>query len=286
MYDVIIIGSGPAGISAALYTVRGGMRTLVLGSGASSLDKAEKIENYYGLPEAVPGAELYKTGVAQAGRLGAEIREEEVLGITYGEGFLVATAAGEYACKALIIAAGRARRSLPIEGLAALEGRGVSYCAVCDGFFYRGKRVAVLGESAYAAHEAEYLADLAGELYILTNGKSAGAAMPEKAEIHTAKLQKLTGDGKLEAAVLADGTVLPLDGLFVALGSASSADFATKLGVMMENGAILTDAKQATNVPGVFAAGDCAEGINQISVAVGQGAAAGMSAIAFVKGKA
>lgn len=286
MYDTIIIGGGPSGVSAALYTVRAGLSTLIIENGPGALARAEKIENYYGLPSPISGDELYDIGLAQVDAFDVERKQAEVLSLGYGEkGYTVDCDTGNYEALSLIMAAGKPRKTLPVDGLGKLEGRGVSYCAVCDGFFFKGKRIAVLGESAYAAHEAAYLAGLTDQLYILTNGNELTAEMPENSVIRTEKLKSLNGDPSLESISFELGGDLPVDGLFIALGTASSADFAVKLGILTENGSITADKDQKTNVPGVFAAGDCTAGVGvyQISVAVGQGAVAGLSAIKYVK---
>lgn len=291
MYDVIIIGSGPAGVSAALYTARAGLSTLVFGLSPGALAGAPSIENYYGLSAPLSGTELHEIGLRQLAAVGAALRTEEAVGLRYGDGpaasFVVDTTkdgqTAAYEARAVILAAGNVRKTLQLPGLSALEGKGVSYCAVCDGFLFRGKRVAVLGNGAYAAHEAAYLTGLAGTTYLLTNGLAPEAEPPEGVILEAGSITALKGETRLEEVVFADGTALSVDGLFVALGTASSADFAVKLGVLSEKGQIVTDKDQQTNVPGVFAAGDCAIGINQVSVAVGQGAVAGLAAVRYCK---
>lgn len=157
MYDVIIIGSGPAGISAALYTQRGGLKTLIISKGSSSLEKAHKIQNYYGLVEEISGKELYKIGIEQAKRIGVEIIEDEVVQISNEKNFKVTTINAEYDATNVILATGINRKESTIKGIKEYEGKGISYCAVCDAFFFRGKDVAVIGDGNYAVHEAEIL---------------------------------------------------------------------------------------------------------------------------------
>lgn len=146
MYDVIIIGSGPAGISAALYTQRGGLKTLIISKGSSSLEKAHKIQNYYGLVEEISGKELYKIGIEQAKRIGVEIIEDEVVQISNEKNFKVTTINAEYDATNVILATGINRKESTIKGIKEYEGKGISYCAVCDAFFFRGKDVAVIGD--------------------------------------------------------------------------------------------------------------------------------------------
>mgnify|MGYP003178776284 CR=1 FL=1 len=162
MYDVIIIGSGPAGISAALYTQRGGLKTLIISKGSSSLEKAHKIQNYYGLVEEISGKELYKK------RIAVEIIEDEVVQISNEKNFKVTTINAEYDATNVILATGINRKESTIKGIKEYEGKGISYCAVCDAFFFRGKDVAVIGDGNYAVHEAEILKPIAKSVRIIT----------------------------------------------------------------------------------------------------------------------
>ena len=145
MENIVIIGAGPAGISAALYAARGNMNPLVINNGIGALEKAEKIENYYGLEQPLSGKELYERGISQAEALGVRILDAEVLGISGFDTFTVKTTAGDFDTVSVILATGGKRSAPKIPGLKEFEGRGVSYCAVCDAFFYRGKEVAVVG---------------------------------------------------------------------------------------------------------------------------------------------
>lgn len=283
MHDIIIIGKGPAGISAALYAVRAGMKTLVIGSGAGALEKAHLIENYYGLEKPLSGTEIQSRGENQLKTLGGELMNTEVTGIGFGEAFVVETAAGEFPCKAVVIAVGKSHKSVKIPGIDEFEGKGVSYCAVCDGFFFKGKVLGVLGDGDYALNEAKHLAGFAKEITIFTNGKPFTAQGENSFAVDTRIIEKLTGADKLAGLVLQDGSEAAIDGLFVAVGQASAADFAQKLGVEVINGNIAVDADNMTNLPGIFAAGDCIGGFNQLSTAVGEGAVAGQRAAEYVK---
>ena len=138
MYDVIIVGKGPAGLSAAIYTVRANLKTLVIGQSNSVLFKASKIENYFGFSEAVSGGDLLKAGELQARRLGADITDEEVLEINKTDNFEVITREKSYYAKTVLLASGQPQKKLEIDGLQEMEGIGVRYCTTCDGFFYRG----------------------------------------------------------------------------------------------------------------------------------------------------
>jgi thioredoxin reductase (NADPH) len=280
MYDIIVIGTGPAGVSAALYAVRGGAHVLALTHGGSSMLKAGAIENYYGLAEPLSGSQLYELGLAQLRRLQVEVKDEEVLDLTYDEAFSVQTNAGKYQGSAVIMATGSARRMLPVPGLKELEGHGISYCAVCDGFFFRKKKVAVLGNAEFALHEAAVLEPLASSVVLLTDGNPAPQT---KLQVNTQKISAFKGTDHLTSVEFADGSSEEFDGLFVAMGTADTNALARKLGLIIENNYLSVDKEMHTNIPGVFAAGDCIGGLNQISTAVGEGAIAGMEALKFMR---
>lgn len=280
MHDVIIIGKGPAGISAALYTIRGNLKTLVLAKGDSELVKSAKIENYYGFVEPVSGNELVNSGIKQALRLGVEIIDEEVISMKYDNTFMVETAKNKYEAKAVLLATGQTRRRINITNLTQFEGRGVAYCSTCDGFFYKNLAIGVLGYTDYAMHEALDLENYSKNITIYTNGEEIQVSDKfttdlERFRISSKKITKLDGDEFLQKIYFEDGSDEPIDGLFVAYGSASSASFARQLGVLTEGEAIVVDKDQRTNQEGLFAAGDCTNGLKQVAIAVGQGALAG-----------
>ena len=238
LVDVIIIGKGPSGISASLYTQRANLETLVIGREGSSLERAERIENYYGMEEPVSGEKLLGIGEKQAKRLGVQILHEEVAAIAkfYKENyFKVSTITGEYYSKVVLIATGQPHKKIDIEGLKDFEGKGVSYCTTCDGFFYKEMSVGVLGHSAYAVHEAMELEAYTKDITLFTNGAELDATgdLADKAgkyKINTRPILKLTGSEYLEEIHFKDGKSQKLDGLFVAYGTASSVDFAKKTG--------------------------------------------------------
>lgn len=284
MTDILIIGSGPAGISAALYAARAGMDTLVVSSGQSALFKAHMIENYYG--GSIPGDELYEKGIAQAKALGIEIKEDQVVGLGFDGDFIVTGENSQYKAKAVIIATGSARKAPPLPGLSEFEGRGVSYCAVCDGFFHRGKNVAVLGSGTYALHEAMELSPIAEGVTILTDGQVPEFSLPDSAtniRVDTGKIKELAGGELLSSVVFEDDKALDVSGVFVAIGTAGSSDLARKLGAVTEGTKIAVNGEMATNIPGLYAAGDCTPGMLQVAKAVYQGAEAATSAIKFVR---
>lgn len=288
MFDVIIIGKGPAGVSAALYTIRANQKTLIIGHGAGALEKAEKIENYFGLAVPLSGKELLKIGEAQVERLGGSIREEEVLGIDYVGHFSVTTLSGVYEAKAVLIATGSPVIKVPIKRLQDFEGSGVSYCTTCDGFFHRGKPVGVVGYNDYGVHEAEELLPFTNEVTFFTNGKALNLSEASKEKLKKFRvveepIETLFGEDKLGGVRLKTGEEVALSGLFVAYGSASGATFALKMGIDMAGQSIKVNEKMATNIPGLFAAGDVIGGFKQVSVAVGQGAVAGRYIIEYVR---
>ena len=283
--QVIIIGGGPAGVSAALYLARAGVRTTIIENGPGALARAHKIDNYYGI--AASGARLYAAGLEQAEALGVSIRQDEVLSVEYTDSFtlILKTTAEQLSAPALILATGTKNITLNLPGLVQLEGKGISYCAVCDGFFFRKKQVAVLGSGAYALHEADYLRHLAQSVTILTNGLSGEAAQSAGFDVKEAKLVQLNGDSRLTSISFDDGSTLEVDGLFIAMGTADSTDIARKLGAQTNGRFIKIDADGKTNIPGLFAAGDCTGGLLQVSKAVHEGAQAGLAALNFIRNK-
>ncbi|MCI6086723.1 NAD(P)/FAD-dependent oxidoreductase [Selenomonas sp.] len=290
--QLIIIGAGPAGISAALYARRAGLAVTVVTKGPGALAKAEGIENYYGFTEPVTGAELEQRGIEGAKRLGVQFVTGEVLQIGFNDtfdGYKVEGADFTLEAPSLVLAAGAARQTLAVPGLKEYEGKGVSYCAVCDAFFYRQKRVAVIGAGAYALHEAEALAPHAREVHILTNGEPPQAAFPADMIVHTGKIAAIVGDERVAGVQFADGSAeneLAVDGVFLAIGTAGSTALARKLGILLDGANIKADDTMATNVPGVFAAGDCTGGLLQVAKAVYEGAKAGLAAVKYVRAKA
>lgn len=288
MYDIIIIGKGPAGLSAALYTVRSNLKTLIIGRNDSRLRKADNIDNYFGFADTVSGEQLLTDGEFQVKRLGAEVVEDEVISIEKDDFFNVTTATEKYSCKALLLATGQPHKVIRIENLVKFEGRGVSYCSTCDGFFYNNLKVGVLGHKDYALHEALELLTFTKKITIYTNGRQLEISNKYDEELHHFKLEtrqisKLDGTEFLQRIHFTDGTSEELDGIFVAYESASSVDFARKLGILVDGSSVVADAKQQTNLEGLFAAGDCTSSFKQISVAVGQGAMAGKAMAEYVK---
>lgn len=285
MQNTVIVGSGPAGVSAALYAVRAGLPVTVISKGTGMLSKAEKIENYYGLEDPVSGEELARRGIAGAKRLGVSFVQAEVVGIQWDGDFTVSTDKGEFRAAAVLLATGSARVAPKIEGVAEFEGKGVSYCAICDAFFYRGKPVAVLGAGEYALHEAAQLAPVAGAVTLLTNGAPAPVILPQGVTADTRRVVQIFGGQTVEGTRFDDGGTLSVNGVFIAYGTAGSAQLARTLGAGAEGGRILVTGSMATNIPGLYAAGDCVGGLLQVSKAVGEGAVAGTEMVKFIRAK-
>ena len=198
MQDMVIIGNGPAGLSAALYLLRAGFSVTIIGKDNGALSKAEKIENYFGLPVPQDGNTLVENGKKQAAELGAVLLEEEVVGISWNGSYQIATTGQTLESRSLLLATGSPRKRPAIPGLKELEGKGVSYCAVCDAFFYRGKDVAVLGNGEYALHEAQELLPLAGRVTLLTNGTEPLVPLPEGLKVDMRPIERLAGEPTLQ----------------------------------------------------------------------------------------
>lgn len=281
MVDVVIIGAGPAGISAALYAKRANKNVLVIYNGESNLEKAEKIDNYYGFENGITGKELYEAGIRQAKNLGVEVKEEEVLNLELTlDGFAVKTVDNVYEAKTCIIATGNKKLRPNIDGIVEFEGKGVSYCAICDGFFYRKKNVVVIGNGKFAVSEAKDLENVVGNVKILTNGENM--ATDTYFEVVNKKISKIVGDEKVKFIEFTDGTTLEIDGVFVALGEAGGSDFAKKLGVVLDKDNIKVDENMATNINGLYSCGNTNGGLLQVCKAVHEGAVAGLSAVKYL----
>jgi len=283
MYDVIIIGKGPAGISAALYTARAGLKTLVIGiEGKGTLTKEHKIENYYGFEQPISSVDLLANGEKQATRLGAELIDAEVTGIEMYANLMVKTSVGTFEGVTALLATGQARKNAGIPDESRFEGKGISYCAVCDGFFYKGREVIVVGNGDFALAEAEELKHIASKVTILTNGNEPLFAQ-EGWEINTGKIVSINGEETVTGVTLEDGSVVAASGIFIAVGTASATDFARKLGIAFDGLDIVVTKECETNFPGIFAAGDCIGGFRQIATAVGEGAVASKQMIDYCR---
>jgi len=300
VYDIIIVGSGPAGLSAGINAARSGLRTLIveaeeLGGIAAGVSL---YENYPGFPEGITALELVKRMQTQASKFDAEIRYlEEVIDLDIKQDLKkVTTSKAIYHSLSLVIATGTQRRKLNVPGEAKFVGRGVSYCRVCDGPFFKGLKVAVVGFTKDAITDALLLSEIAREVFLITQGerinvpKELMKRLSEKANVktiggrvvailgaHVVKAIKI----KLESKEELDEQV---DGVFVSLGKAPATGIVERAGVEVdERGCVKVDRWQRTNIRGVFAAGDCTCGGMQVVTAVGEGAMASMKAMGYVK---
>ncbi|MCL2198134.1 MAG: NAD(P)/FAD-dependent oxidoreductase [Defluviitaleaceae bacterium] len=285
MIDVLIIGGGPAGVTAAIYTARAGFNTTIIYKNHGALENAD-VENFYGFTK-IKGKSLVEKGLRQAKKFGVKIIRDEVVNIKKNDEsdvFTVETAKKSFEARAVLIATGASRKNSIGE---KFEGRGVSYCAICDGFFYRGKDVAVLGSGAYALHEVNDLLPLAASVTLLTDGEEPSVAFPDAVLIRREKILDVFGgissglikNEVLQGVILENQEKIPISGLFIALGVAGGTELARKLGAEISADAIKTDAQKYTTIPGIWAAGDCTGGLAQIAKAVHDGAEAGLSIV-------
>lgn len=281
MYDLIVIGAGPAGISAGIYAKRTGIKVLILYKGKSNVEKATIIDNYYGFKNGINGNELYENGIKQAQNLGIEVKKEEVIDIEkIDDNFNLYTEKEKYSTKTVIIATGNKKIKPEIKGIEEFEGKGISYCAICDGFFYRNKKVAVIGEGKFAIKEIEELQNIAESIILLTNGKDN---KNKYENVNTKKIKQIKGDTKIRKIEFEDGTEIDIDGAFIAIGEAGAIDFAKKLGILVKNDSIIVDENMQTNISGMYACGNATGGLLQICKATYEGAKAGLSVANFVK---
>ncbi len=281
MYDSIVIGGGPAAVSAAINLKILNKNFLWLGAASSKkAASAELVRNYPGLPE-VTGRQLMWAFENHAGRLGA-VRRAELATAVYDLGGRFAVAAGTetYEGKTVILCTGVSAQK-PIEGEEEFLGRGVSYCATCDGFLYKGKKIAVLLFDKAFEHEAEYLCTLAEKAYVMPMYRGCGVKA-ENAEITVRMPAAIRGGLKAEKLVFADGE-LAVDGIFVLRASVSPAVLLR--GLQTEGGHVVADRQCRTNVAGVFAAGDCTGRPYQYAKAVGEGNIAAHSAAEYLSGQ-
>jgi len=296
-YELIVIGGGPAGLSAGIYGVRNGLNTVILEKtiAGGRAGEAPLIENYPGL-EPTSGMKLVEKLKAQAARY-VEIKEfEAVKDVEVGTNFLVRTDKGEYPTEALIIATGTTHRKLGVKGEAELLGKGVSYCATCDGFLFKGKKVAVVGGGNAAVMYAIHLDSLGCDVTLIHRRGElrAGDYLQKKLEgrVHillNSVVEEIIGDNFVEEIRVQDMNEktkkdIEVAGVFVSVGEDPSSELAAKIGVSLnEEGYIITDKTQRTNIPRVYAAGDVTAGVKQVVVACAEGAIAALSAFEDIK---
>ncbi len=271
MNDVIVVGAGPAGVSLALYLKRSNHKVVVISNNNSILKKAGAIENYYGF-RSIAGDELYHLGIEQLKNVGVEVIDEEVVRMEKLETFKVYTNKSEYESKIVVIATGIGRVASKIPDISKYEGVGLSYCATCDGFFFREKKIGVIGNGNLAYEEAKHLMHLSSNVTLFTNGEELKRDFSDlNIPIITSKIKNIKGDTKVEGLILDNMEEIKLDGIFIALGVAGASSFSKTMGIAMNNQFIKVDEKFMTNIEGLYAIGDVIGGVLQIGKAVADG---------------
>ena len=266
IYDTIIIGKGPAGITAAIYLKRYGHHPIVIAKDGGALAKVSKIENYYGIPH-ITGPELLQLGIDQAKSLDIPIFEEEVIDISFEKEYVVQTNRSSYLAKTVILACGTSRNLFS----KARELEGISYCATCDGFFYRKKRIALIGNGKYMAHELSVLKNMIQDITIFTDGKPLEVEIASEIPVVLDPIDKVIGESHI-SSIEAGGKTYAVDGCFVAIGNASGFTLAKHLGIALDKNSIVVDENFMTNLEGLFSCGDSVGGLLQISKATGDAA--------------
>lgn len=248
------------------------------------MQKAKEIVNYYGFEKGISGNELYQIGIKQAENLGIELKKQELTKILINDdgSYLVQTDEQNFRTKSVILAIGNNKKTPKIEGIDRFEGKGISYCAICDGFFYKNKDVCVIGNGSYAISEVNDLLNLTNKITILTNGGNKPKFSSEKVDIIDKKIKCISGSTNVEMIEFENNTKIKTDGVFIAQGVAGVNDIAKKIGVVTENNSIKINEKGETNIKGIFACGDCTGGLLQISKAVYEGTVAGLTAVKYI----
>jgi thioredoxin reductase (NADPH) len=291
-YDVIILGTGPAGLQAAIHAARKKVSVLVMGKETKSSLFHAHVENFCCLFN-VSGEDMLDVGRQQAANFGAAMLEEDVLSVAPdGSLFNVTTESGQaLECKSLIVATGTSRKKLGVAGEKDYLGKGVSYCVECDANFYKGEDVAVIGGASAAVSGALTLLGYARTVHLICGELEVTAALKNQLEqsavvVHEkAKVKEIVGQTSVEAISLDDGSKLEVSGVFIELGAKGVMELATHLGVRLDDEMkyIDTNKKMETNIPGVFAAGDICGPPWQMAKAVGEGCVAGLNAATFAK---
>jgi len=286
MKRVVIIGHGPAGITAAIYLKRSGLDPIVIGKDYGSFEyDAVHIENYYGFKEPITGKYLADQGVEQAKRLGINVIFDAVLDLkeNMDQTFEIVTEKYTYEADAVLLATGKQRLTLNIPGFKKFRGKGISFCATCDGYFYRRKKLAIIGCGPYMQQELKELENLTDDVTVFTDGKELINDVSH--QVVAGKIVSFDGDEKV-TSIKTEDSEYPVDGIFVAIGTPSSVDFAQKLGVILDKNTIIVDENYQTNIEGLYAAGDVIGGKLQIAKAVYDGMMVAEAIHKFLKNKA
>ncbi len=281
MHDVIVIGGGPAGVSAAIYLKRFKLDVLIIMKDIGTLAKTDHIENYYGIVEPISGTDLFQRGIDQAKRMQIPVEVEEVLNIDYFDFFTVKTTKGEHQSKAVLLATGANRVNLRVKGFKEFVGKGISYCAICDGFIYRNKKIGLVGTGEFMHEELEVLKNFSSEITVFTNGFDLEVEIGRYPVVKD-PLIEIQGE-EVVNKIITKTKEYPIDVLFIAMGTPSATDFALRMGAFIENNNIVVDSNYMTNIPGLFAAGDCVGGLLQIAKAVDDGAKASIALNKYLK---
>lgn len=301
-WDVIIIGAGSAGLSAGIYAVRSGLKTLILDEkfAGGTISDASLVVNYPGFAE-ISGSELAEKMTSHAKKVGATIHDiEPVIGLDLaGELKVVKTSSTSYGAKAVIYSTGSHYKELGAKGEVDFKGKGVSYCGVCDGPFFKGKRVLVVGGGNTACITTLYLSGIASQVYVVHRRQSFRAEEKLVADvlsksnvsiIWNTEVQEIKGDKQVKAVSLIDNITkktseLVVDAVFIQIGEAPNSQIASSSGMETDqHGYIKVNSRQETNLSGVFAAGDVTDQpIKQVGTAVGQGITAALEAYSFIK---
>jgi len=302
-YDVVIIGGGPAGLTAGIYAARSRLKNLLVEKGAAGgwIINAGVVENYPGFPEGVNGLELADAMQQQAAKFGLETLTAEVTGLELkSEQKIVKTSEGDVAARAVIVAGGSERIKLGVPGEEEFTGRGVAYCAVCDGYFYRDVPVAVVGGGNAAMNEALELTKFASKVTVIHRRDELRAtkilqerafAEPNMGFLWNTVVEAIEGEDtvkrlRLKNVKSGEKSTLDISGIFVAVGLRPNTGYLKKVIGLAEDGTIITNEKMETDVPGIFAAGDIRSGsIRQVAGAVGDGAVAAIYAERYIAGK-
>jgi len=298
--EVIIIGGGPAGLTAGLYASRAGLKSLLVERRivGGQIVNATLVENYPGFPQGISGAELGSLMHQQAVKYGLEVVTSEVTGITSQESYSIGTTDGDFKAVAIIIAAGSEYRKLGIPGEERLVGHGVSYCATCDGFFFRNREVAVVGGGDTAITDALELTRHAKKVYVIHRRDQLRAgqvlqqrafAQPKLEFIWSTVVEEIMGEEsisglKLRNVKTGESSILKVEGIFVAVGLVPNSQQFSNTVNLDNTGYIVTDETMSTSAPGIFAAGDIRRNSSrQVASAVGDGVTAAMSACRYIQ---
>jgi thioredoxin reductase (NADPH) len=296
-FDIIVVGTGPAGLSAAVYASRHELKTLLIGEEPGGyVNEAPIIDNYLGF-SGIKGHDLVNKFFDHAKSCNLEILKEKVIDIKkHGKEFIIKTDKNEFTSKAVIIAMGSRRRELNVPGEIDFKGSGISYCATCDGLFFKNKTVGVCGSGDSAMATALMLADYTKNVHIFVRGnnfsgkESLATKIKEhpKIEVHfDAVVREVKGDKRLKEVILSNNKSIALDGLFVSIGMIPNSEIAERAGVKLDKDKTIdVNCAMKTNVEGVFAAGDITngcDGLRQIIIAAAQGAIAATSAYKYLR---